>query len=103
MTIGQLALHIAQPPYGITELVNGLVREIPGVPRVAVLPSILFNRWYHHRGQLTVYLRLLDVALPAVYGATRTRVRVRRACRGAVIGGRWLVAGRSGTTRSLLE
>ena len=29
---------------------------------------MLMNHWYHHRGQLTVYLRLLDVPVPAVYG-----------------------------------
>ena len=38
------------------------------VPRIAFLRSILFNHWYHHRGQLSVYLRLLDVPLPSVYG-----------------------------------
>jgi hypothetical protein len=34
------------------------------------LRGILLNHWYHHRGQLTVYLRLLNVPLPAIYGAT---------------------------------
>lgn len=38
------------------------------LPRIAVLRNILLNHWYHHRGQLTVYLRLLDVPLPSVYG-----------------------------------
>lgn len=28
------------------------------------------NYLYHHRAQLTVYLRLLDVALPSIYGPT---------------------------------
>lgn len=37
-------------------------------PRAAVIRSFLFNHWYHHRGQLLVYLRLLDVAVPSVYG-----------------------------------
>lgn len=40
------------------------------VPRVGILRAIMLNHWYHHRGQLTVYLRLLDVALPSVYGPT---------------------------------
>ena len=39
-------------------------------PRVAVLRSFLLNHYYHHRGQLTVYLRLLDVPLPPTYGPT---------------------------------
>ncbi len=38
------------------------------MPRVAVLRSMIFNHHIHHRGQFTVYLRLLDVALPATYG-----------------------------------
>jgi uncharacterized damage-inducible protein DinB len=28
----------------------------------------MLNHWYHHRGQLTVYLRELGVAVPAIYG-----------------------------------
>ncbi|MGE3841258.1 MAG: DinB family protein [Vicinamibacterales bacterium] len=40
------------------------------IPRTGALRSLLFNHWYHHRGQLTVYLRLLDVPLPSVYGPT---------------------------------
>lgn len=38
------------------------------VPRLGLLRSIGFNHWYHHRGQLLVYLRLLDVPVPVVYG-----------------------------------
>lgn len=43
-------------------------REIFTVPRLGVVRSLMLNHWYHHRGQLTVYLRLLDVPVPAVYG-----------------------------------
>ncbi len=43
-------------------------REVMALPRSGVLRTILFNHWYHHRGQLTVYLRLLNVPLPSVYG-----------------------------------
>jgi uncharacterized damage-inducible protein DinB len=120
MTLGQLALHIAGLPLGITELVTPLEVELPDVPlvqpttvseilatfddtvlhatrklaawgdeglgepwrlasggrtllemtRADVIRSILLNHTYHHRGQLTVYLRLLDVPLPPVYGPT---------------------------------
>ncbi len=38
------------------------------VPRAGLLRTILFNHLYHHRGQLTVYLRELDVPVPSVYG-----------------------------------
>ena len=37
-------------------------------PKIAVVRTILLNHWYHHRGQLSVYLRLLDVPLPSIYG-----------------------------------
>lgn len=36
--------------------------------RLGVLRSILLNHWYHHRGQLSVYLRLLEVPVPVIYG-----------------------------------
>jgi uncharacterized damage-inducible protein DinB len=40
------------------------------VPRAAALRTFLLNHMIHHRGQLTVYLRLQDVPLPSVYGPT---------------------------------
>jgi len=40
------------------------------MPRVGLIRAIMLNHWYHHRGQLLVYLRLLDVAVPSVYGPT---------------------------------
>ena len=43
-------------------------KEIFNRPRVSVLRSIMLNHWYHHRGQLSVYLRLLDVPVPVIYG-----------------------------------
>jgi uncharacterized damage-inducible protein DinB len=43
-------------------------KEVFTIPRLEVLRTMLLNHWYHHRGQLTVYLRLLDVPVPAVYG-----------------------------------
>jgi uncharacterized damage-inducible protein DinB len=38
-------------------------------PRHIVLRDTI-NHWAHHRGQLTVYLRLIDIAVPSVYGPT---------------------------------
>lgn len=120
MTMGQLALHIAMLPHGITQLITPEVAELPDVPlhqpatlaevntaleagvhqatarieawgeqgllqewrmvasgatllrmqRGQMLRNVLLNHTYHHRGQLTVYLRLLDVPLPPVYGPT---------------------------------
>ena len=43
-------------------------REVMAIPRVAFLRSIMLNHWYHHRGQLSTYLRELDVAIPSIYG-----------------------------------
>lgn len=38
------------------------------MPRIGVIRMIALNHWYHHRGQLSVYLRLLDVPVPSIYG-----------------------------------
>jgi uncharacterized damage-inducible protein DinB len=120
MTLGQLALHIAQLPRGIADLLANLDTDVPRftiredapvaeilatldesvpfatkrlaewgdegllatwrmkdgentlleMPRVAMWRSVMLNHWYHHRGQLTVYLRVLDVPLPSIYGPT---------------------------------
>lgn len=43
-------------------------KEIFSKPRLGVLRSILLNHWYHHRGQLSVYLRLLEIPVPVIYG-----------------------------------
>jgi uncharacterized damage-inducible protein DinB len=38
------------------------------MPRVAVLRGMIFNHSVHHRGQLSVYLRMCDIPVPAIYG-----------------------------------
>jgi uncharacterized damage-inducible protein DinB len=43
-------------------------RELFRQPKIALLRSIMLNHWYHHRGQLSVYLRQLDVQIPSIYG-----------------------------------
>lgn len=120
MSLGALALHVAQIPVGIAMLLSELVTEVPTVPlhqpasvdeilaaldegvplaaaklaewgerglaaewrmtldgntllempRLGMVRALMLNHGYHHRGQLTVYLRLLDVPLPPVYGPT---------------------------------
>jgi uncharacterized damage-inducible protein DinB len=45
-------------------------RELMAMPRMAFARAIMLNHWYHHRGQLLVYLRLLDIPVPSVYGPT---------------------------------
>ena len=120
MSLGQMALHVAQTPGAVAELINETPRQPPqfaqaeaksrtellgaldqsvegakaklaawgdqglmqewtlqrdgrslmAVPRVGMVRSIMLNHWYHHRGQLLVYLRMHDVPLPSVYGPT---------------------------------
>jgi uncharacterized damage-inducible protein DinB len=43
-------------------------REVMALPVGALLRSIMLNHWYHHRGQLSVYLRQLGVPVPSIYG-----------------------------------
>jgi uncharacterized damage-inducible protein DinB len=43
-------------------------QELWSIPRGAFLRSVMLNHWYHHRGQLTVYLRETGALVPAVYG-----------------------------------
>jgi uncharacterized damage-inducible protein DinB len=38
------------------------------LPRIGLIRSMLCNHYYHHRGQLSVYLRLLDIPVPSIYG-----------------------------------
>jgi uncharacterized damage-inducible protein DinB len=43
-------------------------KELASIPRVNAWRSLMLNHWYHHRGQLSVYLRMLDVPVPSIYG-----------------------------------
>jgi uncharacterized damage-inducible protein DinB len=48
-------------------MVNG-DQEVMSMTRGELLRSVMLNHWYHHRGQLTVYLRQTGALVPAVYG-----------------------------------
>jgi uncharacterized damage-inducible protein DinB len=43
-------------------------QELLAVPRQAFLRNIMLNHWYQHRGQFSVYLRMLDVPVPSSWG-----------------------------------
>ena len=43
-------------------------KDLLVLPRITALRFLLLNHWVHHRGQLTVYLRLLNVPVPSIYG-----------------------------------
>jgi uncharacterized damage-inducible protein DinB len=44
--------------------------ELFTMPRISAIRSFVMNHLIHHRGQLTVYLRLKNVPLPPIYGPT---------------------------------
>jgi uncharacterized damage-inducible protein DinB len=43
-------------------------RTLMSLPRADFLRAIMLNHWYHHRGQLGVYLRVLGALVPSSYG-----------------------------------
>jgi uncharacterized damage-inducible protein DinB len=43
-------------------------REMFSLPRVAAFRTFVLSHLIHHRGQLSVYLRLRDIAVPSIYG-----------------------------------
>jgi len=65
-TIGALDDGAIRAPFTITR--EG--KEPLTIPTVSFIRSVLLNHSYHHRGQLSVYLRLLDVPVPALYGTS---------------------------------
>ena len=56
--LGQLAMHVAT------------------IPRALFIRRVMLNHWYHHRGQLTVYLRQTGALLPAIYGPSADEMPV---------------------------
>ena len=45
-------------------------QELMALPRLAAVRSFLFNHLYHHRGQVSSYLRIAGEKVPVVYGPT---------------------------------
>ncbi len=43
-------------------------RDVATWSRATLIRTMGLNHWYHHRGELVVYLRLLGAAVPVVYG-----------------------------------
>src|SRR5262252_8745912 len=43
-------------------------QQVFSVPRVAAFRSFVLHHVIHHRGQLSLYLRMNDVPVPAIYG-----------------------------------
>ena len=66
---GLAALHGAsdEKMLGLWRLRNG-EQVFFQMPRVGVVRGMILNHMVHHRGQLSVYLRLLQVPVPGMYG-----------------------------------
>jgi uncharacterized damage-inducible protein DinB len=43
-------------------------KEIMSAPRIAWVRSLMLSHWIHHRGQLSVFLRMIEVPIPSIYG-----------------------------------
>jgi uncharacterized damage-inducible protein DinB len=43
-------------------------RVVMAMPRLAMLRGMVVNHMIHHRAQLSMYYRLLDVPMPGMYG-----------------------------------
>jgi uncharacterized damage-inducible protein DinB len=43
-------------------------RDVLVQPRAQFIRDIMLNHWYQHRGQFSVYLRMLGVPVPASWG-----------------------------------
>ena len=43
-------------------------KEVFTMPKVAVMRNFVLNHMIHHRGQFTVYLRMLGIPVPSIYG-----------------------------------
>ncbi|MEP6789482.1 MAG: DinB family protein [Acidobacteriota bacterium] len=54
----------AMAEYTVTK--NG--QTLMTAPRIGFWRTVMLNHYYHHRGQLSTYLRTLDVPLPSIYG-----------------------------------
>lgn len=70
--------HVAQARQGIASASDAQMmkpwsllkggQKLMTMPKIAVLRGFVLNHIIHHRGQLTVYLRLNDLPVPALYG-----------------------------------
>ena len=59
---------LADDALGATWTLRRGEHVIMGMPRLVALRTMTMNHLVHHRAQLTIYLRLLDVPVPGLYG-----------------------------------
>ena len=80
LVIETLDAHVRDVRAALLEMTDGHLlqpwalrrggRLVLSVPRVSALRGFVVRHMVHHRGQLTVYLRMHDVPLPPLYGPT---------------------------------
>ena len=63
-TLGSWDDATAQTSWSLTKDGKALL----SAPRIGMVRSIMMNHAYHHRGQLAVYLRMLNIPVPSIYG-----------------------------------
>lgn len=61
---------VADGAMGVTWTLKNRGTAVFSIPRAAALRRFIMSHLIHHRGQLSVYLRLRDVPLPSLYGPT---------------------------------
>lgn len=62
------AMDLTDPEWAVMWSLKNGDHELFAMPRAGAFRAFVMNHGIHHRGQLSVYLRLLDVPLPAMYG-----------------------------------
>jgi uncharacterized damage-inducible protein DinB len=69
LTAGREALAaVADDAWSETFTLRAGDHVVFALPRKVAIRSFVLNHLIHHRGQLSVYLRLLDVPVPGMYG-----------------------------------
>ena len=62
------ALARSDPEYLAVWVLKRGSREIFAMPKIAAIRRFVLSHLIHHRGQLSVYLRIADIPLPSIYG-----------------------------------
>lgn len=69
VAVARAALHqVSDADLMVTWTLKSGGKALMSMPRIAVIRSMVMNHIVHHRAQLGVYLRLLDIAIPGSYG-----------------------------------
>ncbi len=64
--LGKSDEELSQP----WKMVVGGKTVMEDIPKAAIFRSFIISHMIHHRGQLTVYMRMCNIALPKTYGPT---------------------------------